>query len=266
MSISAATPPYTATITHITVMDGGVFHVRLTKPSGYIFLAGQYLTIHYADRDRPYSIASAPYQPFLDLIIKSPDPAKCPIHKQEIAVGKPIQIGNPIGKMTLWPQTASVPKHVIMAGGGTGIAPFFSILGEALHRVITNTNTNIPTLNLVHINANTSENYGAVVFQDLVQPEAEHIRQKLQFQNLITHGDATTNTAAEQNLQKGIENLLVMPVLEFSKTAQDTNANSILVYLCGRDGLVSRLANTLRSRTKTPKSCFLSDSMIDWID
>ena len=99
----------------------------------FSFKPGQYITIGAGGIERPYSIASAPYEPLLELFIEYvlPEyggkltPLLWAQHVDDVVSMRP----KPKGIFTFQPQY----RNHVMVGTVTGIAPFISIIRQYLH-------------------------------------------------------------------------------------------------------------------------------------
>ncbi len=109
-----------------------VMIIRLKKPEGYRYLAGQFCSIMVPDigfRDdrglrRTFSIASSPLEEDLLFAMKtSESAAKKTI--AEMPPGTDLTIESPLGTLTL-PEETAVP--LIFLAGGVGITPFRSMM------------------------------------------------------------------------------------------------------------------------------------------
>lgn len=115
----------------------GTLSIRVEKPAGYVFTAGQYVVmtvpnlIQPDDRKgiRSMSIASAPYEDHLLFAMRRSASG----FKQTIASlspGDEIQVSAPVGRFTLIPGDM---RPVVFLVGGIGITPARSILRQAEH-------------------------------------------------------------------------------------------------------------------------------------
>lgn len=106
------------------------------KPEGFSFLAGQFITFTLPGdpsivprRGRyDFSIASAPNEKELLFVTRMRD-THFKRHLASLNVGNTVEIEGPFGHMTL-PEDAQIP--VVLLAGGIGIAPFRSMIVEAL--------------------------------------------------------------------------------------------------------------------------------------
>ena len=110
-----------------------LFIVWLEPEVPFSFKPGQYITIGAGDLERPYSIASAPYEPRLELFIEYVWPEYggklTPIlwaqHVGDIVTMRP----RAKGIFTFQPQW----KNHVMVGTVTGMAPYVSMVRQYLH-------------------------------------------------------------------------------------------------------------------------------------
>lgn len=110
-----------------------LFALWLEPEVEFTFKPGQYITIGAGGLERPYSIASAPYEPLIELFIEHVLPEHggklTPIlyarHVDDILTIRPTAKG----LFTLRPQ---VRNHVMVATV-TGVAPYVSMIRQFLH-------------------------------------------------------------------------------------------------------------------------------------
>jgi len=107
--------------------------LKLERPHDFQFVAGLNLDLTLPDCDndqfsgkRTLSIASAPYEPFIELAIRTrPSPFKEAVAQLE--PGDPVRIDGPYGTFGLR-HDASTPA--VFIAGGIGITPFLSIIRQ----------------------------------------------------------------------------------------------------------------------------------------
>jgi ferredoxin--NADP+ reductase len=110
-----------------------LFVIWLETGVPFSFKAGQYITIGAGGLERPYSIASAPYEPLIELFIEYVLPEHggklTPLlwaqHVGDVVSMRP----RPKGIFTFQPKY----RDHVMVGTVTGIAPFVSIIRQYLH-------------------------------------------------------------------------------------------------------------------------------------
>jgi len=119
-----------ATVIDKTLLSPDVIRLRLQAELNY--LAGQYVTLWREDGvGRSYSLASLPEQDdFLEFHIKVIESGQfSPWVKETLNVGDSIQIQGPVGQCIF---TAMPAQPLLLAGIGTGLAPLYGILKQAL--------------------------------------------------------------------------------------------------------------------------------------
>jgi len=106
--------------------------IRISKPAGFIFKPGQWLSIWCSDfkeGDRPvrraFSIASSPDDDFLELCISRGKGLSA--HLQDLPINSKINFDGPFGTYFLRPA-----KKYMFIAGGSGIAPFIPLIKEAI--------------------------------------------------------------------------------------------------------------------------------------
>jgi CDP-4-dehydro-6-deoxyglucose reductase, E3 len=120
---------------HIVSMDSlsaNVLRVRLSCDAPFEFRAGQYVTLVRPDGlARSYSIASLPSEEFLELHIRLlPGGRMSEWLRTEARTGDSLRVLGPSGDCFYVPGKQEQP--LILIGTGTGLAPLYGILRDAL--------------------------------------------------------------------------------------------------------------------------------------
>lgn len=110
------------------------------KPAGFSFKAGQHTDwtlINPPETDaegdsRTFSFACAPSEDFLMIASRMRDTAFKRVLKN-MALGTEIQVGDPVGSLTL---PADPARPLVLLAGGIGITPFRSIVVEAAKKTL----------------------------------------------------------------------------------------------------------------------------------
>ena len=121
-----------AHILSIDPLSADVVRVRLTTDAAFDFRAGQYLTMVRPDGlARSYSIASLPVEGFLELHIRClPNGRMSEWVRNGARVGASVKVLGPSGDCFYVPGKPDQP--LILIGTGTGLAPLYGILRDAL--------------------------------------------------------------------------------------------------------------------------------------
>ncbi|MEP7354898.1 MAG: FAD-binding oxidoreductase [Acidobacteriota bacterium] len=123
-----------AKVASIAALSHDVALVRIKAPTGFEYRAGQYVTLIRPDGlARSYSIASLPtsIEDTLDLHVRRiPRGAFSNWLHDEARPGDPIQLQGPAGSCFYADTPPEQP--MLLAGTGTGLAPLFGILQDAL--------------------------------------------------------------------------------------------------------------------------------------
>ncbi|MDO5638864.1 MAG: benzoate 1,2-dioxygenase electron transfer component BenC [Neisseria sp.] len=101
--------------------------IALDEPEALSFLAGQYINLHFPDGGevRAYSFSSAPGSPIAEFVIRNVPNGKMSSYLTQTAkAGERIRFSGPYGSFYLRP----AERPLVMLAGGTGIAPFLSML------------------------------------------------------------------------------------------------------------------------------------------
>lgn len=114
-----------------TRLQGDVLRVRIARPEGFEFAAGQFVQlIRPADGlMRPYSIASLPSDAAIELHVAMLPGGRMSQWLTD-AAGTAMQIRGPFGECSYWQDEPDRP--LLLAGTGTGLAPLLGVLRAAL--------------------------------------------------------------------------------------------------------------------------------------
>ena len=103
------------------------FGVEVDNPDALVFLPGQYVNISIPDSDetRSYSFSSIPNAKQAEFVVRNIPNGKMSTFLSDIAqIGQEIDFEGPFGSFYLRP----VVRPTLFLAGGTGIAPFLSML------------------------------------------------------------------------------------------------------------------------------------------
>ncbi len=136
----------------------------LRKPNGFLYKAGQYCILNFTDKrkingknDVPMTISSSPTEKDVSFTIKNMGGFTKELHK--LKVGGPLEVTGPIGTTFIFDE--STRGDFVFLSGGTGIAPFISILRLIIAKGMKN--------NVIMLNANKS--FNSIIFRE----ELDHI-------------------------------------------------------------------------------------------
>jgi benzoate/toluate 1,2-dioxygenase reductase subunit len=120
---------YSATVASVERLSPSTIRFALTldQPDQLDFLPGQYVnvTVPGTDQTRSYSFSSAPGAPEASFVVRNvPNGLMSSWLTGEARAGQPVSFSGPYGSFYLRP----VQRPVLMLAGGTGIAPFLSML------------------------------------------------------------------------------------------------------------------------------------------
>lgn len=182
---------------------------------------GQYLTLWKDDKTgRPYSIASLPSDDYLECHIRVYPSGKVSSWlKDNLKIGSTLNVSNPIGDCFYTDDMASKP--ILLVGYGTGLAPLYGIVRDALSR------QHQHPIQLYVAGRNQQQLYYE---QELKQLAMEH--DGFQMQTIIS--DAADSTSMFSEIKKTV----------LAKHLELQNWN---IFLCGAPDLVKILQ----------KGCFL---------
>lgn len=115
-------------------LGAAVMRVRLAAPADFSYRSGQFLTlINPAGVARSYSLASLPEDDSLELHIRRiPGGLMSTWIFETAKIGDEVTIAGPAGECFYTDDATDKP--LLLAGTGTGLAPLFGILRDALNR------------------------------------------------------------------------------------------------------------------------------------
>lgn len=216
-TLSAIEQVSDSTITFIIQLDE-------TQPDIH-FLAGQYVNVKLPDSDehRSYSFSSKPNERLTSFVVRNvPNGKMSGFLSHDAKVGDKMRFTGPYGSFYLRPIT----RPVLMLAGGTGIAPFLSMM-----QVLAEKGADFP-VRLV---------FGVTNDHDFVALDALNA-----FKQNNTWFDYRTVVANEQSNheRKGY-------VINHIDTAW-LNAGDVDIYLCGPVGMVDAVKSWLDKENITP--------------
>ena len=201
----------------------------LEAPAGLAFLPGQYVNIRVPDTDqrRSYSFSSAPGAEALSFLVRDIPRGMMSTWLREVAAPRtPLELAGPAGSFYL----REVRRPLLFLAGGTGLAPFLSMLGklaatgcaQSIHQV-----------------------YGVTIDADLVE-----VARLEEFAARIPGFTFATCVAAEGSThpRKGYVTAHIDPA--------HLNDGEVDVYLCGPPPMVDTVRAWLGERGMTPANFY----------
>ena len=197
----------------------------LERPQGLAFLPGQYVNIQVpgSDAQRSYSFSSAPDAATLEFLVRDIPGGQMSGWLRDVAQpGDAVRFTGPSGSFYL----RDVRRPVLFLSGGTGLAPFLSMLGRL------SANLSDHPVHLVH---------GVTNDADLVEIEAlEAAAARMPFFSFTTCVASETSTHPRLGY---VTNHLA---------AKQLNAGDIDIYLCGPPPMVEAVRGWLGAEGVTP--------------
>lgn len=122
-------------VTDVHHFTSNIVRLRLARPEGFDYCAGQFLTLFHPDgHGRSYSLASLPEQD-RDLefhVRRYPNGKVSSWIAGQLQVGDTLSVSEAIGECVYLPGTPDQP--LLLIATGTGLAPLYGVLREALRR------------------------------------------------------------------------------------------------------------------------------------
>ena len=100
------------------------FEIKLKRPEGFSFRAGQSIRVRCMKTERDYFLVSSPEEPFLALCILHQPQGKISSHLATIEPGSVIEFTGPHGDFAFIPST----REKVLVATGIGIVPFVSMV------------------------------------------------------------------------------------------------------------------------------------------
>jgi ferredoxin-NADP reductase len=115
----------------------GTMAFRFSKPAGFVFKAGQSVTLSLIDppaeansTQRIFSLVSAPFEDELTVATRMRDGSAYKRALKALPLGAAIKLKGPRGLMTLHEDRS---RAAVFIAGGIGITPFMSMLRQGAH-------------------------------------------------------------------------------------------------------------------------------------
>ena len=115
--------------------DGTIlFELKFPEKANFTFKAGQFILVYQKlnekEENRAFSLASKPSQKTIELLIRVYEQGKVSPKIAQLKAGEKLKIRGPFGMFTL----KNTKEEIIFIAVGTGIAPFRSMIHEALEK------------------------------------------------------------------------------------------------------------------------------------
>jgi CDP-4-dehydro-6-deoxyglucose reductase, E3 len=122
---------HAAQVLEIRPLSTRVLRVRLTRPAGFHYAAGQFIQLVRPGDGlmRPYSLASTPEDPYLELHVALLPQGKLSGWLAQ-AEGQQVTLRGPYGECFYVEEP--VPRPLLLVGTGTGLAPLYGVLRTAI--------------------------------------------------------------------------------------------------------------------------------------
>ena len=226
---------YTTMVIDKTWLNDDVLRLCLVRPEPLQYKAGQFINLIQPETKltRSYSLASLPCENFMELHIKRmPNGRMSNWLCDELQRGENIEISGPSG--ACYYQQGKTEQDIILAGVGTGLAPLFGILRDALE------SNHQGQIHLFHASLSQEGLY----YQDEIHEMVNSVK-NLTYIPCVLQGEAPTN-----GKQGVIDKLMI-------ETLGDCTGKR--AYLCGDDAVVQTIKDTLLQHGLT-QSDILADA------
>ncbi len=217
ITLAAPLAMHTVKVLETSSLNESVTRIRLEKSAGFTYFSGQFINIIRQSDDlmRSYSLASIADETFLELHIKHvPNGKMSSWLCQDVKAGMTISFQGATGDCFYVPD--DLEQTLVLAGTGTGLAPLFGIVRDALAAGHTG------EIHLFHASLATAGLYYRDELRALVKDHPQ-----LHYIPCVLHGDAPAGGA-----QGAIDALLVEKIPSFV---------GMRVYLCGDPAIVKSM-------------------------
>jgi ferredoxin-NADP reductase/ferredoxin len=212
---------YTTMVIDKTWLNDDILRLCLVRPEALEYKAGQFINLIQSETKltRSYSLASLPCENFMELHIKRvPDGRMSNWLCDNLQCGDNIEISGPSG--ACYYQQGKPEQDIILAGVGTGLAPLYGILRDALE------SDHQGHIYLFHASLNQQGLY----YQDEIQDMVRDVK-NLSYIPCVLQGNAPAN---------GKQGMIDKVIIDELGDCTGKRA-----YLCGDDAVVQTMKSTL---------------------
>ena len=124
MGQAIAKPSWSSRLLERRRLATGTFELHLSRPTGFDFKAGQYITLRIGDAAREYSLVGAPQARSLAILVRRIPGGRITTHLDRVATGTELFFDGPDGHFTY----RGGERPVVMVATGTGIAPLAAMI------------------------------------------------------------------------------------------------------------------------------------------
>lgn len=105
-------------------LTAGTFELRLTRPPGFAFQAGQRIALRTEATERDYTLVGAPADEDLAVLVRLIPAGRLTPFLDQAPIGSELLCSGPSGYFCFRPD----PRPAVMVASGTGIAPFTAMV------------------------------------------------------------------------------------------------------------------------------------------
>jgi CDP-4-dehydro-6-deoxyglucose reductase len=223
-----------ARIIEVTRLSDSVVRLRLQPDEPFAYEAGQYLSLQRADGlTRSYSLASLPGDGWLELHLRRmPNGRMSTWAYDEAQPGVTVSIRGPYGSCCYAADPADAP--ILMVGVGTGLAPLWGVVRQAL------ASGHVGPITLIQASA---EPKGLYMREQLLELARAH--PQLQIRGCVLHGGG-------DGLEEGAVDALAVQQLRATG-----NIAAHMAFVCGDAAIVQRVRRALFMAGMSPRRIFL---------
>jgi NAD(P)H-flavin reductase/ferredoxin len=227
-------PTITARIVEVAHLSDSVVRLRLQPEQTFAYEAGQYVSLQRSDGlTRSYSIASLPGEAWLELHLRRlPSGQMSTWAYEQARPGMTVSLRGPFGSCCYAADPVDAP--ILMVGVGTGLAPLWGVLRQALAA------KHVGPITLMHA---AVEPAGLYMRDELVELARAHPQLQLRFCVLRDGGG---------ELEQGAVDVLAVQHLRAT-----TNIAAHMAFVCGDSAIVQRVRRGLFMAGMSPRRIFV---------
>ena len=221
IGLASNSTSYQTTLIEKKSLNETIALLRFAKPKDFEYHPGQFINLLQTETNvtRSYSLASTPDENFLELHVKRvPDGKMSNWLCDVLNVGDEISFFGPSGNCFY--MKGDIQQPLVLAGTGTGLAPLFGILRDAIHQ------QHQGEIHIFHASLAAEGLYYTEELRDISQSH-----ENLTYIPCVLHGEAP-----EGGLKGSVDQLVV-------NTIKD--GKGIRAYLCGDAPVVDAMQKSI---------------------
>jgi CDP-4-dehydro-6-deoxyglucose reductase len=233
-------PSIAAHIVEVAHLSGSVVRLRLQPEQPFAYEAGQYVSLRRSDGlTRSYSLASLPSEEWIELHLRRlPNGQMSNWAYEQARTGMKVSLRGPFGSCCYVADPIDAP--ILMVGVGTGLAPLWGVVRQAL------ASGHVGPITLIQASA---EPAGLYMRNELLDLAAAH--PQLHICSCVLHGAAGPQGGAGDLEQGAVDAVAVQ------KLRATGNVAAHMAFVCGDSAIVQRVRRGLFMAGMSPRRIFV---------